>query len=97
MDNYTTFIENFWEYSLRGYNTSLGFLFYPIIIGAILGYIYLKTQSGLATTVGIILVFVGYATTGLFANVGPFAIFLQIIATLTTVGLIVVFITRWRK
>ena len=97
MQNYTNFINNFWDYALRGYNTSLGYFFYPLVLGAIIGYLYVKTESALVASVAIILVFIGYGTTGIFANVQPFVIFLQIIVTLSIVGLIILFLTRWRK
>ena len=95
--NFTNFTTSFWEYSTRGYITALGYLWYPIILGGIIGYIYTKTQSALTTTIAILLVFIGYGGTGIFANVAPFVIFLQIVATLATVGLIIIFVGKWRR
>ena len=95
--NFSDFTTNFWEYAFRGYYNALGFLFYPLILGGIIGYVYVKTQSALAATVAILLVFVGYGATGIFANISPFIIFLQIVATLSTVGIIILFLSRWRK
>lgn len=97
MHNFTYFIENFWDYTLQGYITSMGYFWYPLVIGGIIGYIYVKTQSVLVFSVGTLLIFVGYASTNIFANVGIFTILLQIIVTLSIAGLIVLFLSRWRR
>jgi len=97
MHNFTYVIENLWSWSTQGYTTSMGFLFYPVIFSGIIGYLYIKTESALVATVSILLLIGGYTVTGIFTQVQPWILFLQIVATLTTIGLIILFLSRWRK
>lgn len=97
--NYTNITRDFWDWSLQGYNIGVGieFYFYPLIFSAILGYLYIKTESAVVLGVASILLVGGYAASGVFDRVGPFVTLLQVITTLALVGLIVLFVTRWRK
>jgi hypothetical protein len=97
MHNFTYVIEHLWDWSTTPYEIAVGFLFYPILFSGILGYLYLKTESALVLTVGILLLIGGYATTGIYADVQPWVLFLQIVATLSTIGLIILFVSRWRR
>jgi hypothetical protein len=75
----------------------MGFFFYPLIFSGIIGYLYIKTESALVATVSILLIVGGYTATGIFSDVQPWVLFLQIVATLTSIGLIILFLSRWRK
>jgi len=97
MNNFTYIMENFWTWSLQGYSTVVGFFFWPIILSTIIGYIYLKNQSAMAATVAILLFMAAFATTGIFTDVGPFIMILQIIVTLSSAALVVLFISKWRS
>ena len=96
MHNFTYIMENFWTWSLQGYSTTLGFFFWPIVLSGIIGYIYLKNQSAMAATVAILLFMAAFATTGIWTDIGPFVMILQIIVTLTSATLVVIFISKWR-
>lgn len=97
--NWTNITQDFWNWSLQGYDVGVGleFYFYPLIFSAILGYIYIKTESAVVLAVGSILLVGGYAATGIFARVHPFITLLQVITALAITGLIIIFLTRWRK
>jgi hypothetical protein len=95
--NFTDIMENFWTWSTQGYTTTLGPYFYPLMMSGIIGYLFIKTESGLVATVATLLIVGAYTAAGIFSGVGPFSLLLQILGTLVTVGLIVLFVSRWRK
>lgn len=97
MHNFTYVIENLWSWSTQGYTTAMGFFFYPLLFSGIIGYLYIKTNSALVATVSILLLVGGYTATGIFTNVEIWVLLLQIVATLTTIGLILLFLSRWRR
>jgi len=97
MHNFTYVIENFWSWSTQGYTTAIGFYFYPLIFSGIIGYLYIKTESALVASIAILLLVGGYTATGIFSDVQPWKLFLQIVVTLTSIGLIILFLSRWRK
>ena len=97
MHNFTYVINNLWDWSMQGYENALGFFVYPLIFSGIIGYLYLKTESAMVATAAILLIVGGYTVTGIFADVQPWILLLQIIATLSTIGLILLFLSRWRR
>ena len=97
MHNFTYIMENFWSWSTQGYVTTVGYFFYPIIISAIIGYIYLKSQSAVVASVAILLFVSAFGMTGIFADVSSFVILLEIIAILSCSALVVLFVSRWRS
>ena len=97
MHNFTYIMENFWTWTLQGYVGVVGFFFWPILLSAIIGYIYLKNSSVMAATIAILLFMAAFATTGIFTDIGPFIMILQIIVTLSCATLVVLFISRWRQ
>ena len=97
MHNFTYIMENFWSWSLQGYTGVIGFFFWPIMLSAIIGYIYLKNSSVMAATTAILLFMAAFAATGIFTNVGPYVMILQIIVTLSSAALVILFVSRWRQ
>ena len=71
---------------------ALGFLFYPLIFTAILGYVYLKNQSVVVLAAAILIFVVAFGNT-LF-GVGIFGTFLHIIVALAFSVLMLIFISR---
>lgn len=95
--NFTEIMENFWTWSTQGYTTALGPYFYPLMISGIIGYLFIKTESGTVATVTTILLLGTYTAAGIFAGVSGLNLLLQILGTIATVGLIILFVSRWRK
>ena len=96
LTNFTTIMENFWEWSLQGYVNAVGFLFYPIVFSAIIGYIYLKNQSALSATIAILLFFGAFGATGVLANVPALMMVFYLITTLVSGVLVLLFVSKWR-
>lgn len=97
MHNFTYIMENFWVWSTQGYVDVVGFFFWPIILSAIIGYIYLKNQSVVVASVAILLFLSAFGLTGIFAQVSEFVMILQLIVALACTGLVVLFVSRWRS
>ena len=55
--NFTEIMSNFTSWALQGYETALGFVFWPLVFTGIIGYVYLKNQSLVALAGGILIVF----------------------------------------
>ena len=96
LTNFTTIMENFWEWTLQGYINAVGFLFYPIVFSAIIGYIYLKNQSALSATIAILLFFGAFGATGVLANVPALMMVFYLITTLVSGVLVLLFVSKWR-
>jgi len=90
-------MENFWAWSTQGYTETVGFFFWPIMLSAIIGYIYLKNQSVVVASVAILIFLGAFASTGIFIHVSAFVLLLQLIITLACTGLVVLFVSRWRS
>jgi len=90
-------MENFWAWSTQGYTDAVGFFFWPIMLSAIIGYIYLKNQSVVVAAVAILIFLGAFATSGIFIHVSAFVLILQLIVTLASAGLVVLFVSRWRS
>lgn len=97
MNNYTYIMQHFFEYTLQGYETALGFFFYPLIISAIVGYVYIKTQSVIAFSVGVLLIFGAYGATSIFNDMHPFTLFLQVLVAFACTGLVVLTVSRYKR
>jgi len=95
--NWTRTVSDFWNWSLQGYESAVGWLFFPLVFVAILGYIYVKTESVVSLSVGIILLMMSFTGYSVFAGVSLLVLFLQIVVTLSIVGLLLLFLSRWRK
>jgi len=89
-------MENFWSWSLQGYINAVGFLFYPIVFSAIIGYIYLKNQSALTAVIAILLFFGAFVGTNVLARVSAFNMIMYLIVTLVSAALVLVFVSKWR-
>jgi len=90
-------MENFWSWSIQGYTDVVGYFFWPIILSAIIGYIYLKNQSAVVASIAILLFLSAFAFTGIFAHLSAFVMILQLIVTLAFTGLVVLFVSKWRS
>jgi hypothetical protein len=92
--NFTNVREDFIQWSLQGYTTALGFLFWPIVFSTLIGYVYIKQRSATAAIAAILIVF------ALFGNaligVGPWVTLLYIFVSLGFTALLLVFIIRRR-
>ena len=97
MHNFTYIMENFWTWSTQGYTSVVGYFFWPIILSAIIGYIYLKSSSAMAATVAILLFFAAFASSGIFIELSPFVMILQLIVAITSAALVLLFVSRWRS
>ena len=97
MHNFTYIMENFWVWSTQGYTNVVGYFFWPIVLSAIIGYIYLKNQSAIAASVAILLFLSAFAFTGIFAHVSAFVMILQLVVSIACTGLVILFVSRWRS
>ena len=97
MNNITYIMENFWAWSTQGYIDTVGYFFWPIMLSAAIGYIYLKNQSVIAAVVAILLFLAAFGSSGIFIHLSPFVMILQLIVTISLTGLVVLFLSRWRN
>jgi len=95
MHNWTYITDNFISWSLQGYFTTLGYLFWPIFFSAIVGYLYLKNQS--LTIVAVVLLVIFAAFGNALAGVEGFVSFTHIATALIMAGLVLYFITKLRR
>jgi len=92
--NFTYVRQHFIEWSMQGYTTALGFLFWPIVFSTCIGYVYIKQRSATAAVAAVLLIFV---TLGSYlTNVGPWVTLLYILVSLAFTGLLLIFIIRRR-
>ena len=94
--NFTTIMENFWSWSLQGYTNVIGFFFWPIIFTSVIGYIYLKNQSALSAVIAILLIFGAFSSTGVLAGVPGLVMAFQLIVTIVSAVLVLLFVSKWR-
>ena len=87
-------MDNFVSWSLQGYFSSLGFLFWPIIFSAIIGYLYLKNLSLTVAAVAILIIFAAFSN--LLAGVEYWVSFMHIATALIMTGLVLYFFTKLR-
>lgn len=89
-------MDNFMTWSTQGYVTVFGYFFWPIIFAGVIGYVYLKQQSAVSAAAAVIILFAGFVTTGIFADVDVLVQFFQIMVALAFTGLIILFLARGR-
>jgi len=82
------------EYSTQGYINVVGFLFWPIVFSAIIGYVYLKNQSVTIVAVVILIVFAAFGN--MFVGVDEWYSLMYILVALAVTGLLLVFLTKVR-
>ena len=97
MNNFTYIWENFISWSTQGYVNVVDIFLWPIIFSVVVGYIYLSNQSATTGAVAIVIIFAAFTATGIFAQVGAFTMFMQLMASIIFTGLVLVFLTRWRR
>ena len=83
------------DWSLQGYTHLLGFLFWPIIFTTIGVYIYMKQQSVVAWAVGMLILIAAFSNNML--GVDPWFNLMYILISLSFTGLVLVFITKYRR
>lgn len=93
--NWTWISQHLFEWSFQGYETALGFLFWPIFISGVIGYVYLKNQS-LTVAAGSILILIAVFSNTL-AGVPVFTNFLWVATALIFTAVIIIIIRRWIK
>lgn len=95
LHNFTYIQQNLVEWSLAPYITAMGFLFWPTIFSAIIGYVYMKNQSAVSAAVAALILF------GVFGNllmhVDIWISAMQILVSLIITGLVLVFLTKMRR
>lgn len=94
MHNFTYIHENLMSWSLQGYVTVLGYLFWPLFFSVIIVYIYLKNQSLTVMSVSILIIVSIFGE--FIANVSPFYNLLFISVTLIFTVIILMFFLRRR-
>ena len=97
MNNFTYIFDNFISWSTEGYTEIVGFFFWPILIAVVIGYVYLSNQSVVTAAVATIILFGAFTSTSIFAGVAMFTMFFQGIVILAFTGLLLLFITRFRR
>lgn len=96
LTNFTNIMSDFWDWALQGYVNIVGFLFYPIVFSAIIGYIYLKNQSALSAVIAILLFFGAFGATGVLANVPALNMAFYLIVCIVSGVLVLLFVSKWR-
>jgi len=87
-DIWQSFIDGFIDYGMSAFDP-LGIWKYPLVLIAVIGFIYAYTQSAIVTVVGIVITFALYgATTNIFVDVPDMTLFLYIV---TLMGLTLLF------
>jgi len=97
MNNFSYIFENFISWSTQGYTDIFYWFFWPILIAIVIGYVYLSNQSVVTAAVATIILFGAFASTSIFAGVSMFTMFFQGVVVLALTGLVLLFITRFRR
>ena len=95
--NYTQWGDNIIEFIFFGYTRILGFVFWPIVFVAFIGYIYLKNQSAVTAAVGILFIMAAFTGTSIFAGVPYIVMFFQAIVCAAVAGMFTYFFVKRRK
>jgi len=95
MHNWTYITQHLYEWSMQGYNTTLGFLFYPIFFSGIIIYVYLKYES--YTMLAAIVLILVAAFWNVLAKIPLFVTFLHITTAMIITGLLLYFISKRRQ
>jgi len=94
ISNFTEITSNLTKWSLQGYETTLGVVFYAIVFSAIIGYVYLKQQSAVAAVAVILIIVTAFGV--ILTGLDPWVNFLYLIVAFTITGLILIFVIRKR-
>jgi len=95
--NFTYWQQHLIDFMTLGYTNAVGFFFWPIVFTGFIAYIYVKNQSVVAASVGILIIFGAFTGSGIFLHVPVFVMFFQIVFALAIAGLVVVFFMRRRR
>lgn len=92
---WTGFMDGLIDYGMSAFDP-LGIWKYPLLLVAIIGYVYACTQSVTVAVVAIIITFAAYGTTtNVFAYVPDISLFLYIVTIMgITLLLVTLFIKR---
>jgi hypothetical protein len=94
MVNWTYWMENLIQQGMLGYTQVLGFIVWPIIFTAIIGYVYLKNMSVTAAAVIILIIFAAFGN--LLVGVSTWYTLMYIVVSLIVAMLALVFLTKNR-
>jgi len=97
LSNFTYIREHLVQWSLQGYETALGAIFYVLIFTAIIGYVYLKQQSAVAAVIVILILITAFST--FISQLSPFTPWVNMMLILSAIvitGLILIFYIRKR-
>jgi len=92
--NFTYIRENLVSWSLQGYESALGFLFFPLIFTGVIGYVYLKNQSVVILGVAILIIFAAFGNS--LINVDAWVTAMQIILALIITALLLFWVSKRR-
>jgi len=95
LHNWTYISQNLVEWSLQPYITAMGFLFWPTMFSAVIGYVYLRNQSLVSAAIISLILFGVFGN--LLMNVDLWISTMQILISLIITGLVLVFLTRMRR
>ena len=99
LHNFTYIQEHLVSWSMQGYETVLGGFVYPLIFTAIIGYVYLKQQSAVAASIGILIILAAFGPIliNYAAGVAIWVTIMEIIVFLSITALVLIFFTKWRN
>jgi len=95
LHNWTYIMDNFVSWSLGAYFTTLGFLFWPIIFSSFTAYLYLKSQSLVMVSVVLLVIFAAFGN--YMVHLDGWVSFSQIAVALIMSGLVIYFMTKFRR
>jgi hypothetical protein len=95
--NGSEIIDNPLTTIMSTYTDILGMVAYVIILTFVIGAVYLKTQSGLATAASILITSMLFATAGVFADVPQLMSLAIVVAALAFIGVIISFVLKIRR
>ena len=87
-------IHNFFTYCWSAYDATLGVFKYPLLIVAIVGYVYLNTKSSTLAILTIVVAFAVFGSTGMFAGT---EVLNSLLGSLTILGIAALFIALLLK
>lgn len=90
--NFTNITQNFISWSLQGYTTALGFIFWPLFMSIIIGIIYIHSRSLTVLAVVTLIFVIVFGNTLL--GVEAWMTFMQIAVSLILTVLVLVVIIR---
>lgn len=82
---------------MKGYVNALGFLVWPLIFSAVIGYVYLKNQSAVAAAAVALIIMCVFSSVLTHPNNGLWYSLMYILISLVITGLLLIFLTKVRR